>query len=183
VAVEDLTVGDLVQTVGGAARPIAWIGCKRVERPTREGWPVRVASGAFGEGLPARDLRLSPGHAICVDVMGEVLAPVGELVNGVTIVREQVDEVTYWHVELESHDVLIAEGLACESYLDTGNRAFFGRSYGRLPGIDPDRTLADSCRPFVADGPILAAIRERLTARAEAMGAATQTDGNDRAAA
>jgi hypothetical protein len=168
VAVEDLEVGDMVLTASGLARPIVWIGCKRVERPSVEQQPVRVLAGAFGEGLPVRDLRLSHGHAVCVDAVGEVLVPVGELVNGKTILREDVAEVTYWHVELESHDVLLAEGLPAESYLDAGNRVFFGRAHGRLATIDPDRTLADSCRPFLAEGPILAAIRERLAARAEA---------------
>jgi hypothetical protein len=168
VAVEDLAIGDLAVTTSGAARPIMWIGHRKIERPRAEQQPVRVRAGAFGEGLPARDLRLSHGHAVCVDAMGELLVPVGELVNGVTIVREEVAEVTYWHVELESHDVLMAEGLPCESYLDTGNRAFFGREHGRLAGIEPDRTLAASCRPFVAEGAILEAIRERLAARAQA---------------
>jgi hypothetical protein len=171
VAVEDLQAGDLAVTASGAARSIVWIGSKRIERPLLEQQPIRVMAGAFGEGLPARDLRLSHGHAVCVDALGEVLVPVGELVNGVTIVREEVAEVTYWHVELESHDVLLAEGLPAESYLDTGNRAFFGRGYGRLPHIDPDRTLADSCRPFVAEGPLLEAIRERLAARALSLAA------------
>jgi hypothetical protein len=169
VCVEDLAVGDLAVTASGAPRPIVWIGHRTIASPSTEQQPVRVRAGAFGEELPARDLRLSHGHAVCVDALGEVLIPVGELVNETTIVREEVAEVTYWHVELESHDVLLAEGLACESYLDTGNRAFFGRVYGRLPRIDCDRTLADSCRPFMADGPIVAAIRDRLASRADAI--------------
>jgi hypothetical protein len=167
-AVEDLAVGDLAMTPSGAARPIIWIGHRKVDRPTADDWPVRVRAGAFGEGLPMRDLQLSHGHAVCVDAMGEVLVPVGVLVNGSSIVREEVAEVTYWHVELESHDVLLAEGLPAESYLDTGNRAWFGRDYGRLAEIDPVRTLADSCRPFVAGGPIVEAICERLAAQAGA---------------
>ena len=176
VAVEDLVVGDLVVTASGEARPIVWIGHKRLERPAPEQSPVRVRAGAFGEGLPTRDLRLSPGHAVCVDVMGEVLTPVGELVNGVTIVREQVDEVTYWHVELESHDVLLAEGLPCESYMDAGNRGWFGREHGRLAAIDTARvaeSLTRYARPFVNQGPLVAAIRARLNARAEVCAAET----------
>jgi hypothetical protein len=174
IAVEDLQAGEEALTASGEARPIVWIGHLRVERPSLEQQPVRVLAGAFGEGLPARDLVLSHGHAVCVDVVGEVFVPAGELVNGLTIVREQVSEVTYWHVELESHDVLLAEGLPAESYLDTGNRAFFGRAYGRLASVEPDRTLADACRPFVAEGPIMAAIGERLMARAGTIGPATE---------
>jgi hypothetical protein len=83
---------------------------------------VRVVAGAFGGGLPGRDLWLSPDHAVLV---GEVLIPIRYLVNGATIVQVAVDAVTYWHVELERHEVIVAEGLPCESYLDTGNRGAF----------------------------------------------------------
>jgi hypothetical protein len=36
----------------------------------------------------------------------------------------------YVHVELDRHDILLAEGLPAESYLDTGNRAAFGTQGG-----------------------------------------------------
>jgi len=173
VAVEDLAVGDLAVTATGVARPITWIGHKRRVRPMREEQPVRVMAGAFGESLPRRDLFLSPGHAVCVDVMDAVFVPVGELINGATIAQVEGSEVTYWHVELESHDVLLAEGFPCESYMDAGNRAFFGREYGRLQAADPERTsesLTRYVRPFVNRGPLVEAIRERLAARAEALG-------------
>jgi hypothetical protein len=176
VPVENLRVGDLAVTAAGEARPIVWIGHRRITNLTSEQHPVRVLAGAFGDGLPARDLRLSPGHAVCVDVMDEVFVPIDHLINGQTIFREDVAEETYWHVELESHDVLLADGLPCESYMDAGNRAFFGRAYGRLAKIDPDRvaeSLTRYARPFVNDGPIVAAIRERLAARAEAAAGAT----------
>jgi hypothetical protein len=136
---------------------------------------VRVTAGAFGENQPARDLFLSPGHAVCVDVMGEVLVPIDHLINDATIARVEVPEVTYWHVELESHDILLAEGLPAESYMDCGNRSWFGRDYGRLAEVDPERvaeSLTRYARPFVDRGPIVAAIRERLAARAAALGAA-----------
>jgi hypothetical protein len=173
VAVEDLAVGDLAVTVSGEARPIKWVGHKRVVHPTMAHLPVRVVAGAFGDNLPVRDLMLSPGHAVCVDVMDAVFVPVGELINGATIAQVEVAEVTYWHVELESHDVLLAERLPCESYMDAGNREWFGRDYGRLQAIDPERiaeSLTRYARPFVNRGPLVEAIRQRLAARAEAMG-------------
>jgi hypothetical protein len=172
VAVENLVVGDLAVTVSGEARPIAWIGHKRVECPTPDGWPVRVMAGAFGAHMPTRDLRLSPGHAVCVDVMGEVFVPIEHLITGMTIFREKVSEVTYWHVELESHDVLLAEGLPCESYMDAGNRAWFGREYGRLEMVDPERvavSLTRYARPFVDRGQLVEAIRDRLQTQAGAL--------------
>jgi hypothetical protein len=82
-------------------------------------------AGALGGKLPSRDLLLSPDHTVSV---GGALIPIRHLINGSTIVQEPIDEVTYYHVELETHDVVVAEGLPCESYLDTGNRAAFNDS-------------------------------------------------------
>jgi hypothetical protein len=129
VAVEQLRVGDRVLTRGGALLAVAWLGhrrtdCRRHVRPS-EVWPVRVRVGAFGPGMPHRDLLISPDHAVLVD--GNLI-PVRYLINGATITQEKVDEITYWHVELTRHAVLLAEGLPCESYLDTGNRASFGNA-------------------------------------------------------
>jgi hypothetical protein len=180
VAVEDLEVGDLAVTASGEALAIAWIGHRRIEGPSREQWPVQVRAGAFADGLPERDLFLSPGHAVCVDVVGEVFVPVDHLINGVTIFRKEVAAVTYWHVELQSHDVLLAEGLPCESYMDCGNRAWFGREYGRLAEVDPARvaeSLTRYARPFVDHGPIVEAICERLAVRAKAILAESESAG------
>lgn len=173
IPVELLLVGHVVVTGSGAERPVKWIG-RTVARPARhrrphEVNPVRVGAGAFGPGLPERDLRLSPGHAVYVD---GVLVPIVHLINGATIVQDEVEQICYYHVELDSHDVLLAEGLPCESYLNDGNRfsainaGEFTQLYGR---IDPVR-WDDACAPLVADGPQLTVIQQRLLARAEALG-------------
>ena len=125
--------------------------------------PVLIVAHAFGENRPSRDLRVSPGHAICVDAFSEALIPAGALVNGSTIVQEDVDSVTYWHIELESHDVILAENLP----------AFFAEAGVVALDASPDapvRTHADFCRPFHAAGPLVEAVRARLAARAEALG-------------
>ena len=70
-------------------------------------------------------LRRIARHAICVDILGKVLIPAGVLIDGTSVRQLEVDVVTYWHVELDSHDILLAENLPCESYLDLGNRGFF----------------------------------------------------------
>jgi hypothetical protein len=131
--------------------------------------PVRVRRGAFGEGLPVRDLILSPGHAVFVD---GVLVPVGHLVNGATIVQDEVETVRYFHVELDCHDVLLAEGLPCESYLDDGNREAFANSpeHTALYGLLDPQERENACAPVVREGEALAAIRARLHARAEEVG-------------
>jgi hypothetical protein len=133
--------------------------------------PVRIAAQAFGRNRPERDLTLSPAHAVCLDLMGEIFVPVSSLINGATVAQLDLERVTYWHVELDSHDVLIANGLPAESYLDVGNRMFFATGEGR---IDPDRTLAagvsDACRPFHHDGALVTAARSQIKARALALG-------------
>jgi Hint domain len=101
-----------------------------------------------------------------------VLIPIRHLVNGTTVAQEQVDEITYWHVELESHDVIMAEGLPCESYLDTGNRGAFENG-GAPVQLHPDfarwRREASACAPLVVTGPNLEQVRAGLAGRAVAL--------------
>jgi hypothetical protein len=132
VAVEALVVGDLVRTVlGEALVPIVWIGrrevdCARHPKP-RTVWPVRVAAGAFGQGQPHTELFLSPDHAVYVNA---VLVPIRHLINGTTIAQVPVRRVTYHHIELPQHDVVLAQGLPAESFLDIKD----GSNYARSPG-------------------------------------------------
>ncbi|SOR26786.1 conserved protein of unknown function [Methylorubrum extorquens] len=174
VAVEDLIVGDLAVTASGLLRPITWIGnrtlgAKGDALPHNE-QPIRIRAGAFGPRLPARDLRLSHGHPVLIgdDANGEggVLVPVMCLINGTTITREPVASVTYWHVELDSHDILLAEDLPAESYIDGGDRSFFTEASDHaLHNPDFVPTAWDArCRPVVVDGPLVDAERMRLDA-------------------
>ncbi len=174
VAVEDLKVGDLARTSSGAERPIHWIGYRTVRCQGRpDHLPVRIAAHAFGEGRPACNLLVSPAHAIAVDVLGEVLIPAGRLINGTTITQVEIEQVTYWHVELASHDILLAEGLPAESYLDCGNRHFFTNAEATdllaVPDARPDGPHP-FCRPFHETGPLVDLVRARLQDRAEALG-------------
>ncbi len=179
VEVEALKVGDLVFTSSGASRPIVWLGHREIRCSSRENardaWPIRVSAGAFGEGKPERDLYLSPAHAVCVDCVGEIFIPIGRLVNGATIAREVRDEIDYWHVELESHDVIFAEGLKTESYLANNNRDFFVERRG-APSVEGVLDDGDYCRPLVDRGPALDAVRAQLEARAEQMGFTRSSD-------
>ena len=177
VTVEDLRVGDLAVTASGAHRPVAWVGhrvinCRRHPR-RHEVMPVRISAHAFSDNRPARDLCVSPGHAICVDLLGEVLIPASSLLNGTTIRQIDVETVTYHHIELDSHDVILAENLPCESYLEMENRSFFVEAEATDLHSSPDARIVshlDFCRPFHKDGPIVAFTRERLAARSPALG-------------
>ncbi|WP_284948154.1 Hint domain-containing protein [Acidisoma cladoniae] len=126
IAVEALTLDDQVLTVDSGPSAIRWIGYRDIDL-TRHAAPdhvrpIRVRTGAFGQGRPRRDLMLSPDHAIFVE---GVLIPVKYLVNDITIRQMEAETVTYFHIELERHEIVLAEGLPCESYLDTGDRAAF----------------------------------------------------------
>ncbi len=173
--VESLAIGDRVRTAFGELRSIKWIGhrhvdCRRHPDP-RQVWPVRVRARAFDDAVPHRDLWLSPDHAVFVD---EVLIPVRQLINGATIAQVEAGQITYFHVELEQHDVLLAEGLPAESYLDTGNRAMF-ENVGVRMALHPDfsggnqETRAkDACAPLVVRADQVEPIWRRLAARAVA---------------
>jgi uncharacterized repeat protein (TIGR03803 family) len=119
LAVEALRAGDLVITHSGGVRPILWVGhrvidCRRHSSPA-DVWPIRIGAGAFGRGLPVRDLFVSPDHAVFA---GGVLIPARLLVDGACVVQVPCDEVRYFHVATQTHDVVLAEGLPCETLLD-----------------------------------------------------------------
>jgi hypothetical protein len=86
-----------------------WAGASR---------PVRVKAGALGDRSPSRDLVLTASHSILTD---GALVPVINLVNGTSIVFDAADgheTLDFFHVGLGRHDVLDAEGAACESWRD-----------------------------------------------------------------
>jgi T5SS/PEP-CTERM-associated repeat protein len=120
VTVEALETGvQIVSIVHGQLLPVRWRASQRSRTAA-----VRIAAGALGENVPHRDLWLSPDHALFVD---GVLVPVRYLINGANVTKELSADITYYHVQLSEHAVLLADGAPCESYLDTGNRASFDR--------------------------------------------------------
>jgi hypothetical protein len=137
--------------------------------------PICVRADAFGEGRPNRDLFLSPDHAVLWD---GGLVPVRLLVNGASIQRDSGRRlITYYHVELETHDILLADNLAVESYLETGNRGMFENTGEPLllhPDLTNDqaRRVASSCAPFVDDPARVRPIWQALAVRAQRRGLA-----------
>jgi len=176
VAVEALREGQSVVLASRRSVPVTWLGHRRIDcrqqpRP-QDLWPVRVRAGAFGPDVPRRDVLLSPDHAVFVPA-ADVLIPIRYLINGATVVQEAVDEVTYWHVELADHDVLLAEGLPVESYLDTGNRGAFangGAAVAMHPDFSGEVWRRRGCAPLVWDGEVLAQQQARLLEQAAALG-------------
>jgi len=169
VAVETLGIGDLVLTAEGEALPVRWMGRQTVSTrfadPLRV-LPIRIAAGALAEGLPARDLLVSPDHAILV---GTTLVQAGALVNGSTIRREAAvpTRFTYHHVELASHALVLAEGVPAETFVDHVDRLAFDNwdehqaLYGSQPAIpEMDRPRAKAQRQ------VPMAVRQQIAARA-----------------
>jgi Hint domain len=118
--VEDLRVKDLVVTSSGEAKSIQWVWGRNFERQAGQEWteeiiPIRVKHSALGTNTPHRDLYLSRYHCLYLD---GVLIPAVDLINGSTIARIDaihLREIEYFHIKLERHSVIYAEGAACET--------------------------------------------------------------------
>jgi hypothetical protein len=185
VAVEDITPGTEVLTARGGREGVAeviWVGRRTVDiarhAMPEKIRPIRILAGAFGPGLPERDLRLSPDHALYID--GHLIEA-KTLVNGVTVIVEHDTRfVTYHHIELASHDIVLAEGLPAETYLESGNRMMFESDAAPMV-LHPDFVTARreaACAPLALEGEIVTAARQRLLDRAHALGFAV-TDAVD----
>jgi len=179
VAVNDLVEDEPIVLANGGQLAVKWIGHTRIDlarhpHPDKAA-PVRIRRNAFGENLPHRDLVVSPDHCLFVD--GKLI-PAKLLINDMTIVQERdTPVVTYYHVELDRHAVLLAEGLPAESYLDTGNRAMFANA-GLALVLHPEFALnahlkcwqTDACAPLTVAPDAVEPVWHDLAARAESLG-------------
>jgi autotransporter passenger strand-loop-strand repeat protein len=168
VAVEALRVGDHLLTRAGDLRPVTWIGRRsyagRFASHNRAIQPVLFRAGSLADGVPQRDLLVSPLHAMYLD---GVLIQARTLVNGTSIRQlEAMDPVEYVHVELQTHDVIYAEGATAETFLDDDSRDMFHNA-SEYRALHPEPPMpARYCAPRVEDGYVLEAVRARLAARA-----------------
>ncbi len=127
VAIETLAPGDLVTQTDGTTAPVVWLGIQTVSTVFGDSLrvlPIRITAGALGENIPQRDMLISPDHALFID---DILVQAGALVNGETIFREtNVPEIfTYYHVELPTHALILAENTPVESFIDNADRLAF----------------------------------------------------------
>ncbi len=170
-----------ITLVDGAQVPqtVKWVGRRDldlVRHPNADAIaPVRIMQGALGDNLPHRDMILSPDHCLFID---GALFPAKLLVNDMTIVRElAMKSVSYFHVELDHHAILVAEGVPAESYLDTGNRAFFSNA-GLATILHPELNInenlrcweTDACAPLTVKPELVKPVWQRFVDRALALG-------------
>ncbi len=167
--VEKLKISDKVMTASGEARRIKWIGRRsysgRFVLGRKDVLPVCIKAGALEDNVPKRDLWISPNHAMYLD---GVLIEAKDLVNGASIVQaESAESVEYYHVELDTHDVLIAEGALAESYIDDDNRLLFHNAH-EFREKYPDQVIgpAQYYAPRCDSGFELETVRQRIASRA-----------------
>jgi hypothetical protein len=178
MAVENITIGDLLVTRFNGIQPVKWIGRQsfdaRFIKNNPDQIPVRFAAGALGNGLPERDLYVSPGHSMLI---GGTLILARNLINGITITQDEVPPtLDYFQIEFARHDCVMAEGTWSESFADgPGLRAKF-HNVAEFWALHPDHetpaTLA-LCAPRPEAGPALEAALRPIVAGA----ASTLTQG------
>jgi hypothetical protein len=182
--VEELKAGDEVMTRSGVARPIRWIGRRSYAGHLLDGrkdlLPVCIKAGALAADVPQRDLWISPHHAMYFDsayfddddgtnACGDgVLIEAKDLVNGASIVQaDHVDKIEYYHIELETHDVIFAEGALSESFIDDDSRHMFHNAH-EFHALYPQASAdaAQYCAQRLDEGYDVAAVCHRIAMRA-----------------
>jgi hypothetical protein len=154
--IQDLAIGDLLPTVFSGVRPIQWIGRFSIKKsdPTRpwpkESLPIRFARSAIAPNVPHADLLVTGAHALLIDGL---LIPARNLINGTTITLHQahdVDELEFFHIKLESHDAIYAEGAPVETMRSVDESAVNFAEYFRTYGVP--ETEGTRCAPYARFG-------------------------------
>lgn len=169
VPVEHLKIGDLVQCQDGKLKPIKWIGIRSYDGQfianNRKALPICIRQNALADGVPMRDLFLSPDHSLCDN--GKLIFA-ERLINGVSVVQlDHVKTISYFHIELERHDIIFAENCPVETFLDVDCRGRFQNapSYRELYPLAAAENILP-CMPRLESDIELKILQLRLIERA-----------------
>lgn len=182
--VEDIRIGDHVlardpRSGEEVVRPVVWVGSRRVHiadgaPDDKAHRPVRLLKDAIAEGVPHKDLLVTPEHCLFLDGR---FVPARMLVNGRSIFYDRtIRAYTYYHLETEEHSVIWADGMPCESYLDTGNRASFTQ-HGNMAVLRrvPRSWSENAAAPLATDRATVEPLHRRTERRAILMGLALRS--------
>jgi hypothetical protein len=165
-AVQNLSIGDHVLTDDGRSVPIKWIGVQTVIpifQPPERSAPVRITKDAFGPCVPHQDLVLTADHALICEGFAIIA---GALVNGSTIRLDPTPErATYYHIETEDHEVILANGVPAETYVDYAGRRVFDNYAQYIALYGEDKTIDEMPLPRITAARLVPPrIRDRLAA-------------------
>jgi Ca2+-binding RTX toxin-like protein len=168
IPVEDLKVGDLVETLDHGPQPLRWVGQRHLDaRELTDNAnlrPIRIRKNVVCAEKGVGDLVVSPQHRILVAskvaqrMFGntEVLVPAKQLlaIEGVEI-ADDLEDVTYFHILFDQHEIVYANGVPSES-LYLGHMALrsltpAGREeiHALFPEVASPTFMPTLCRPIV----------------------------------
>ncbi|MFT9365121.1 MAG: Hint domain-containing protein [Gluconobacter sp.] len=190
-AIETLKAGDQVTVCENGerhSRTILRVGHSHTTvgtsgLPDMDAVPVRIRAGALADGIPNRDLLVTPEHCMMLE---STFIPVRMLVNGMTIAYDHsITEYDYYHIETEQHAILTANGALSESFMDVGHRPdalMHGSQIERLHALSWEK---DAAAPLVTDRAHVEPIFAAIALRAQALGypapqTLSSTDSADR---
>ncbi|MFT9215214.1 MAG: Hint domain-containing protein [Acetobacter malorum] len=177
VPVQNIQVGTEVITYDAGSpqtRKVIWAGKKRaVTNPLLAddlaGFPVRILRGAISEGVPYKDMLITPEH--CLIFNGQFI-PARMLVNGRSVFYDKsISSYDYYHIETEQHSVIKADGMLTESYLDTGNRSSF-RQNGNVVSMGASHALSwdeDAAASLTVERAVVEPIHRALAERSHSV--------------
>ncbi|MGV6852573.1 MAG: Hint domain-containing protein [bacterium] len=176
LVVENVEIDSVLEGNDGAGVRVLWVGRQKVS--TRFGFserlqPVRIKAGALGENMPNQDLTVSNDHALFVD---GILANAGALVNGTSIIRVPLDEfedgtITYYHIETEKHELILANNTPAETFIDNVSRRSFDNYQEYVDLYGEEREMDELPLPrAMSQRQLPKRIKARLAQRAEALG-------------
>lgn len=186
--IDALAVGDLVQTLDHGAQEIRWIGSRKVSRGLMASHPalrpVRISAGALGHGLPSSDLVVSQQHRMLLSSamvrhifgVGEVLVAAKKLIGFPGIGYAEADGTEYFHILLDRHEVVIANGAASETLLPgpMAMQSLGAEARREILTLFPELGFAGHMPAPARHLPIRKPLREFLHRQVETAGSLTQ---------